>query len=152
MPAHPSSPQPHSRPHGRLGRLSSLLHPLRRDVQLEGGDILSHDIPPSDKSESLTLEVDHSPSPTDPGTLVNLAGRLRLSLPPSYRWFGPDDLKVIGAGPFDAGGFADLWVGEMDDRKVAVKSYRCYRSANCTPTYNVSSPRPSCTLCSLTAG
>ena len=39
-------------------------------------------------------------------------------------------MKVDGTRPIDAGGFADLWVGEMGDRKVAVKSYRCYTSAD----------------------
>jgi hypothetical protein len=49
-----------------------------------------------------------------------------------------EDVKVIGARPIDAGGFADVWAGEMGDRKVAVKSYRCYASANYMPTYKVS--------------
>jgi hypothetical protein len=79
---------------------------------------------------SLNLPlIDYFPT-TDIGTLVNMAGRLRPSLPGDCPWFGQEDLKVVGAHPIDAGGFADVWVGEMGDRKVAIKSYRCHASAN----------------------
>ena len=105
-------------------------------VQLEGDGVLSqgahyHDQPPQ--------QIDH-PFATDLGTLVHLAGRLQRILPPNYRWLGQEDLKVVGIHPIDAGSFADVWVGDMDDRRVAVKSYRCYTSGDGIPTYNVSYP------------
>jgi len=106
------------------------------DVQLEGDGIPSnsihhHDRPPLRVNRSLV---------TDHETLVDLAGRLRSSLPPGYQWFGQDSLKVVGTRPIDAGGFADVWVGGVGDRTVAVKSYRCYTSADYIQTYNVSYP------------
>jgi len=92
-----------------------------------------------DQSEASALGADH-PITADLGIFVNLAGRLRQSLPSSYLWLGEGDLKVVGTRPIDAGGFADIWVGEVRGRKVAVKSYRCYLSANCTLIYEVSYP------------
>jgi len=144
MPTHPPSFQPSNGPHHGPDHLPSPLPALRappRDVQLEGDCAPLQDIHSHDKPKPFPLVINHPPT-TGPNTLINLAGRLRLSLPPSCPWFGPEDLRVIGTRPVDAGGFADLWVGEMDDRKVAVKSYRCYSSASCTPTYKVGHPQP----------
>jgi hypothetical protein len=70
--------------------------------------------------------------------LVNMAGRLRPSLPDDCLWLNQKDLKIIGECPIDAGGFADVWVGEMGDRKVAIKSYRCNASADCAQIHGVS--------------
>ena len=144
MPSHPPSSQPYNGPHGRLGRLPSPLftfHTPPRDVQPEGGDMPSHDDLSHDKLESFPPEIGHPPE-TDSSTFIDLAGGLRLSVPPSCRWVGPEDLRVVGACPVDAGGFADIWVGEMNDRKVAVKSYRCYSSASCTPIHKVCRSQP----------
>jgi len=79
---------------------------------------------------------------TELGTPVNLDDRLRQSLPSSCMWFGEGDLELVGTHPIDAGGFADVWEGEMGGRRVAVKSYRCYLSGNCAPTFEVSHPWP----------
>ena len=86
------------------------------------------------------METDHSVT-ADVGIFVNMADRLQLSLPPSCQWLEQGVLKIVGTHPIDAGGFADVWVGEMGDRMVAVKSYRYYASANCAPTYKVSYPQ-----------
>lgn len=128
--------------HSRFGSLSSLpsvLHIPLGDTQPEGGDTFSHDVHSHDQSESSLQEVDH-PFPADLGTLVDFASRLQPFLLPDYRLLGQGDIRIIGTRPIDAGGFADVWVGEMGDRKVAVKSYRCYASANYMPTYKVSYP------------
>ena len=53
---------------------------------------------------------------------------LRSSLPPTCPWLDPVDVNIIGSRPIDAGRFADIWVGACGDRKVVVKSYRCYVS------------------------
>lgn len=69
---------------------------------------------------------------------VSLAGRLRPFLPTNYLWLGQEDLTVVGARSIGAGAFADVWLGELGDRRVAVKSYRRWASADCAPIYEVS--------------
>ena len=76
----------------------------------------------------------------DLDTLLDLAGQFRPSLPSHYRWLRQEDLRVVAKRPIIAGGFADVIVGEMDDQKVAIKSYRCYESADHMPAYTVSHP------------
>ena len=34
---------------------------------------------------------------------------------------------ITGSKPIDAGGFADVWEGTFENRKVCLKSYRSYR-------------------------
>jgi hypothetical protein len=148
MSTHPPSSQPGNGngSHSRLGFLSSpslVLCTPPRDAQLEGGDVVSHNIHSYGQPES-------SPTATDLGTPTNLAGKLRPFLSPSYQWLGQEDLTVVGTCPIDAGSFADVWLGKMGDRKVAVKSYRCYASASCTSTYDVSHPLPPSVMCALT--
>jgi len=92
-----------------------------------------------DQSVSSAMGIDH-PTTTELGTIDNLDGQLRLPLPPSCMLLGEGDLELVGAHPIDVGGFADVWVGKMGDRTVAVKSYRCYLSGNCASTYEVSHP------------
>jgi len=116
-----------------------------RDAHLEGGEVLPHDIHPPGKSEKSPPETDHSIT-ADVGILVNLADQFQLPLPPNCRRLGQGDLRIIGTRPVDAGGFADVWVGEMGDQMVVVKSYRYYASASCAPAYKVSYPQPLCAL------
>lgn len=52
---------------------------------------------------------------------------LLSSLPSPCRWLGPGDFKPSGGGPIAAGGFANIWEGIYEGRKVVLKSYRCYR-------------------------
>lgn len=88
--------------------------------------------------ESSQPEIDNSLA-TDLGTLVNMADQLRRSLPADCLWLGRKDLKVIGTHPVDAGGFADVWAGEMTNRKIVIKSYRCHASTDDAQTYSASS-------------
>lgn len=106
---------------------------------MERNNVPSNNTRPSGQSTRSLPQIDHSIA-TDLDALVNMAGRLQQSLTQGYRWLAQEDLKIVGSYPIDAGGFADVWVGEMGDRKVAVKSYRCYASADYMPTYNVSHP------------
>ena len=141
MSPHPLPTKQTNGHHNGLDRLSSPPSDLRtspRDVQLERGDTLSQNIRSRDQSESPA-----SWTTTDLGTLSNLAGRPRQSPPSSYPWLGEEDLRIVGTHPIDSGGFADVWMGEVGGRKVAVKSYRCYLSANCTLTHTVRDPHPS---------
>ena len=106
-----------------------------RSVPLEWNDVLSYDIHSHYQSESSP--TDCSPT-TDIGIFLDMAGRLRPSLPADCLWLGQEDAKVIGTHPIDAGGFADVWAGEMGDRKIAIKSYRCHASADYAQIYWVS--------------
>ena len=95
-----------------------------------------------DHSLSLPPEIDLSPM-NNPGTppehLVDAVRNLGPFLPAGCELLGQGDLKIIGSCPIDAGGFADIWVGERDDgTKVAIKSYRYYSSSSCLPIYLVS--------------
>ena len=59
---------------------------------------------------------------------AQVARNLRSSLPPSYRWLGPEHVKFICERPVAAGGFADIWEATYNGRKVILKLYRCYVS------------------------
>ena len=148
MQTHPHSSQSDTVSHSVFGCLlpppAKFRAPLG-DAQPEGDGVLLHHVHYDVQSP---LEIDRSPT-TDLSMLVDLARGLESLLPPGYRWLGEEDLRVAGLFPIDAGGFADVWAGKMDGRKVAVKSYRCYASADHMPTYNVSYPLPPYALCSL---
>ena len=126
--------------------LRLLVHPQgtspSRSVQGQWRGTVSHPAGALDHSLSLPPEVDLS-SITDPGTppeyLVVAVWNLRPSLPIDCGLFGRDDLSVVGSYPIDAGGFADVWLGKMNDgTMVAIKSYRYYSSSSCLPIYMVS--------------
>jgi hypothetical protein len=56
----------------------------------------------------------------------DLAQELRSSLSSICNWLEEDDVKMVGGLPISGGGFTDLWRGSLDNRQVAVKSYRLY--------------------------
>lgn len=92
--------------------------------------------------QSLPPEVDlsfvNNPS-TSPEHLVDAVQLLKPHLPIGCQLFGQGDMKIVGPFPIDAGGFADIWVGEMSDETVvAVKSYRYYSLSSHLPIYSVS--------------
>ena len=101
-------------------------------------DTLDHSLP-------LPPEIDFPPmdSPgTPPEHLVDAVRNLVPFLPVGCEQLGQGDLKIVGSSPVDAGGFADIWVGERDDgTRVAIKSYRYYSSSSCLPAYLVSAER-----------
>lgn len=94
-----------------------------------------------DQSESFPPEIDQL-LPADPGALcedlVDLVRHLRPQLQDGCEWLEQGALEIVGEHPVDAGSVADVWVGMIGDRKVAIKSYRCYASSNYLPTYVVS--------------
>ena len=107
----------------------------RCDVPSHAADILDHSL-------SLPSEVDLSSmnnSGIPPKHLVDTVHSLGPFLPIDCELLGQGDLKIIGSHPIDAGGFADIWVGERcDGTKVAIKSHRHYSSSSCLPVYLVS--------------
>ena len=109
-----------------------------RDVHQEGDDLPSCDIHSHDPSVSSPLEVDYFVA-TDLDKPTKPASRFWPFLLANCRQLEQEDMKVVGAHPIGAGGFADVWVGKMGDRKVAVKSYRCYTSSGCMPTHTEAS-------------
>lgn len=69
-----------------------------------------------------------------------MAGQLLQFLPPDFQLLGQEDLDIVGTRPIAAGAFADVWVGQMGGKKVAVKSYRRYDSVDYTSASAVSHP------------
>lgn len=74
-----------------------------------------------------------SPAPCSDGAplcqhCVQMAQELRSPLPTAYGWLNPADVRITSEHPVGAGGFANIWEGVLNGRKVAVKSYRCYES------------------------
>ena len=59
---------------------------------------------------------------------AHMAQDLRLSLPSTCRWLGPEDVSLIGERPMVAGGFTNVYEATYYGRKVVLKSYRCYVS------------------------
>lgn len=51
---------------------------------------------------------------------------LRSFISPTCRSLDPEDVKPIGCHPIAAGWFANIWEAVHGDRKVVLKSYRCY--------------------------
>ena len=117
-----------------MSPLPSAHRPPSEGAPLEEGDTLSHDIR---SPQSSPLETGYSLT-TDTGTLANMTGRLRSSLPTNCLLLSPEDLKVAGTLPIDAGGFADILFGELGDQKIAIKSYRHCASTDYTQIYRVS--------------
>lgn len=72
----------------------------------------------------------------------DLLFRLRGSLPTDCERLDQGNLDVVGQFPVAAGGMADVWEGRIGQRKVAIKSYRCYSSSDRLPTDVVSGSRP----------
>ena len=94
----------------------------------------------------ITRSADASslPSPTDSTqpleptqhgsqSYYDLAQRLRQLLPPTLNWLGSDDVQIIDTIAFSSGSFSEVWNGSLQDLRVAVKSLRCYSSAEFEP-------------------
>ena len=68
---------------------------------------------------------------------AQIAHALRPFMPSNCCSLNPEDVKLVGARPMAAGGFADIWKAIYDGRRVALKSYRCYMSFDVTRTVEV---------------
>ena len=149
MVQHPRPP-PADMSHHR-DSLTRLFTSLRRLSHLRGP--LEWIDAPSTTTDALDqfgpLEID-----IDPDTLrvhsFDLVLRLQESLPADCKWLDEATIQVDGEFPKAAGGTANVWVGIMGVRKVAIKSYRCYSSSDWLPNYVVSYTRLSShVLCRL---
>ena len=125
-----------------LSRLfTSLRHIFHRGASLIGTNPASYPIEVPTQSKSLPPETDLL-HPVDHFALceylVGLMCPLRSLLPGSCEWLEQGALEFVGEHPVDAGGAADVWAGKMGDRKVAIKSFRCYSSTDYVVTYVVS--------------
>ena len=91
--------------------------------------------------ESLPPCIDLSTiaNPTaQPEDLVDAVHDLKPFLSAGCEFLGQGDLKIVGTCPIDAGGFADVWMGERNDGTVvAIKSHRHHSSSSCLPIYSV---------------
>ena len=96
----------------------------------------------ADMPSSTTSRPDQSKRPLDPGPLrehlIDLVTHLPPLLPDSCEWLEQGAFEVVGERPIDAGSVADVWIGMIGNRKVAIKSYRYYSSSDYLPTYVVS--------------
>ncbi|KAF9646934.1 kinase-like protein [Thelephora ganbajun] len=76
---------------------------------------------------------------THPGALCELLGELlrhpRSPLLGDFERLEEEAIEVVSDRPFDAGGTADILVGTMGNRKVAIKHYRLHSSSDYLPTY-----------------
>ena len=103
-------------------------------------------------SPSLPPEIDLSPTNNSSSTsehFVDAVQNLTPFLPNGCEMLGQGDLRIASSRPINAGGFADVWVGEKDGTKVAIKSYRYYSSSSCLPIYLVSVERYRNVFCLL---
>ena len=135
---------PMSRSKDTLAPLSASLRGLFRlknslqeaDVHLLAADELN-------QLESAEFELS---LPVDPETqheyLRDLVLRLQESLPVGFQQLDQGVLEVVGRFPVGAGGVADIWLGMMGNRKVAIKSYRRYSSSDWLPSCVVSRTCP----------
>lgn len=131
---HHYTPQPDmlktKRPFSRLLAFLSLLLRLRN---LLGGIDGAH--------RPMLSNVEPSP-PTDAESrrraLPGLLLRLQKSLPVDCKQLDRGTIEVVGPFPAAAGGIANVWEGRIGERKVAIKSYRCYLSSDRLPTDVVS--------------
>ena len=118
-----------------------LLHPRGTPSSRSGRHEQCNSSDTPDPSQSLPPGIDLSPmnnTSTPPEHLVDAVHNLKPFLPSGCELLGQGDLKIAGSRPIGAGGFADVWVGEMNDgMTVAIKSHRYYSSSSCLHVYSV---------------
>jgi len=111
-----------------LSRIRTL---LRGESSVVGEDASSQ---PLDRlPEPPRLKVGSTATPGLSGISVSqryaqMAQDLRSSMPFTCHWLDPEDIKLVGECPIDAGGFTNIWEVTCDGRKAVLKSYRCYVS------------------------
>lgn len=116
-------------------------NPPPRIPQHESSDTGSWDVAAlASQLQALQLGIDSSLT-SNPSTPPEhrIIQHLKPFLPVECELLGQGDVKIVGSFPIDAGGFADVWVGERNDGTVvAIKSHRYYSSSSWLPMYFVS--------------
>jgi len=125
-----------------VSHLLASLHLILCPKSSAGGvDVPSHATIRHDQSDPTRPEIGRTPQ-IDSGALhehlIELVSHLPPLLSDGCGWLERGALELIGGRPVDAGGVADVWIGMMGDRKVAIKSYRYCLSSDYLPTYVVS--------------
>ena len=69
--------------------------------------------------------------------LVEFVLQLRPLLPDDCAWLGDRSIELVSDCPVDAGEFANILIGMMENRKLAIKHYRICSSSDYFPTYMV---------------
>ena len=105
-------------------------------------------------SPSLPPEINLSPTNNTTPSEAQFVGavqNLKPFLPNGCEMLGQGDLRIVGSRPINAGGFANVWDGELTDdgTRVAIKSHRYYSSSSCLPIYLVSVERYRNVFCLL---
>lgn len=87
-----------------------------------------HPRPPPSRPEAWGLFAPESNDISHSQYYAQVAQGVLSTLSSTCRWLDPGDVEIFGEHPVAAGGFANIWEGTHDGRKVALKSYRCYES------------------------
>lgn len=127
-------------PNSSLTRLFTFRFPLLHPrTPPEGGNVPSFATEGLDQAELPGIDESF---PIDPAVLhahlLDLVLRLQALLQDSCGWMEQGDIEFVGEHPADAGGVADVRVGKMGNREVAIKSYRSHSSSDHLPIYAVS--------------
>ena len=129
------------RPKDSFSHLLTSLRLLHLGTSPEGVDAPPCTTNAPGQSESFPPGIDQ-PFPIDSGALykdlADLVRHLKPLLTVSCEWLEQGVLEFVGKHPVAAGGVADVWVGRMGSRKVAIKVYRCCSLSNNWPRYVVS--------------
>ena len=75
---------------------------------------------------------------------ARMAQDIRPSFPSTCHQLNPEGVNPVGKRPIAAGAFADIYETTYGNRKVVLKSYRCYVSFDVAQVVAV---RPSHGLC-----
>ena len=131
---------PHGTPHPRGVRCNERCDVSPRDISVPG------------QLQALPPVLDSSPTNNSDYTShhypVGDVQSPKLSSSKLCESFGQKDLGIVGSCPIDAGGSADVWLGERNGETVAIKSYRHNASSDRFIVYLVSgecrhnTPRP----------
>lgn len=140
MPSNPLIRGTFSRLLKRIRLLLLLYRSSPRDAPHERCKVPSCDIHTLQQLPFLPPDFDFSivnNSDASPQRLVDAVRNFKPFLPIRCEVFGRGDLTITGSRPIAAGGWGDVWVGEMNGTMVAIKSYRYNASSSRLPVYLV---------------
>lgn len=93
------------------------------------------------RSPSPAFETQNPPSPNDDHLCRHHLNLVRQAYPSllssTCNLLEEGDVHILEGFPVSAGGFADIWRGSLDNRRVAIKSYRRYLCMDSSPIFRV---------------